>query len=321
MPATPDLAKAVNLVSEELERVLHSHAFAGSERSCSLLRYLVEHALSGDEPALKERIIGMELFGRDASYDTGKDAIVRVSASSVRKRLLAHYGSADGALAPGALRIHLPPGSYTPEFQILPSRQEAAAPQQATGDTALTSAPAAPAGWPRWPSPAWAVIGVLVLACVLLVWHNRQLSGRVPPAPGMELVARAHFGPRMSVRVVLTDVNYAIYSNIVAKRLLSLEEYLGEQWTGDFDRRMAATSPRSGNQYTSVASAVAASRVSAMLMTTGRSALLVSARKMHMDDFKGEQAVILLGSSITDPWADLFRESLTFAIRSEERRV
>jgi hypothetical protein len=59
---------------------------------------------------------------------------------------------------------------------------------------------------------------------------------------------------------------------------------------------------------------VAASRVSAMLVTTGRSALLVSARKMHMDDFKGEQAVILLGSSITDPWAELFRDSLTFAV-------
>jgi hypothetical protein len=118
----------------------------------------------------------------------------------------------------------------------------------------------------------------------------------------------------MSVRVVLTDINYAIYSNIVAKRLLSLEEYLGDQWTGDFDSRMAATSPRSGNQYTSVVSAVAASRVSAMLRTTGRSALLVPPRKMHMDDFKGEQAVILLGSSTTDPWAELFHDSLTFAV-------
>jgi hypothetical protein len=314
MSATPDLAKAVNLVSEELERVLHSHAFAGSERSCSLLRYLVEHALGG-EHALKERIIGMELFGRDASYDTGKDAIVRVSASSVRKRLLAHYASADSAHA--VLRIHLPPGSYTPEFHALPSRQKVAALDEATGDAGSTSASAALVGWLRWPAPAWAVIGVLVLACVLLVWHNRQLSGRVPPAPGMELVPWSHFGPRMSVRVVLTDVNYAIYSNIVAKRLLSLEEYLGDQWTGDFDRRMAATSPRSGNQYTSVVSAVAASRVSAMLLTTGRSALLVSARKMHMDDFKTEQAVILLGSSITDPWAELFRDSLTFAVNTD----
>jgi hypothetical protein len=317
MSATPDLAKAVNLVSEELERVLHSHAFAGSERSCSLLRYLVEHALGGGQHALKERIIGMELFGRDASYDTGKDAIVRVSASSVRKRLLAHYASADAAHAPGALRIHLPPGSYTPEFHALPSRQEATSPGEATVDAALTSASAAPVEWPRWPAPAWAAIGVLVLACVLLVWHNRQLSGRVPPAPGMELVPWSHFGPRMSIRVVLTDVNYSIYSHIVVKRLLSLEEYLGDQWTGDFDSRMAATSPRSGNQYTSVVSAVAASRVSAMLMTTGRSALLVYPRKMHMDDFKGEQAVILLGSSITDPWAELFRDSLTFAINTD----
>jgi hypothetical protein len=317
MSATPDLAKAVNLVSEELERVLHSHAFAGSERSCSLLRYLVEHALGGGQHALKERIIGMELFGRDASYDTGKDAIVRVSASSVRKRLLAHYASADAAHAPGALRIHLPPGSYTPEFHALPSRQEATSPGEATVDAALTSVSAAPVGWPRWPAPAWTVIGVLVLACFLLVWHNRQLSGRVPPAPGMEFVPWSHFGPRMSVRVVLTDINYAIYTHIVVKRLLSLEEYLGDQWTGDFDSRMAATSPRSGNQYTSVVSAVAASRVSAMLMTTGRSALLVYPRKMHMDDFKGEQVVILLGSSITDPWAELFRDSLTFAINTD----
>ena len=154
MPATPDLAKAVNLVSEELERVLHSHAFAGSERSCTLLRYLVEHALNGGEHALKERIIGMEVFGRDASYDTGKDAIVRVSASSVRKRLLAHYASADAAQAPGALRIHLPPGSYTPEFHALPSRQEASALDETTGDAALTSAPAGPVGWPRWPVAA-----------------------------------------------------------------------------------------------------------------------------------------------------------------------
>lgn len=282
-----------------------------------LLRYLVEHALNGGEHALKERIIGMEVFGRDASYDTGKDAIVRVSASSVRKRLLAHYVSADAALTPGALRIHLPPGSYTPEFHALPSRQDVTAPHEAPGDAALTPAPAASVGWTRWPAPAWTVIGVLVLACLLLGWHSHQLSGRVPPAPGMELVPWSHFGPRMTVRVVLTDVNYAIYSNIIAKRLLSLEEYLGDQWTGDFDRRMAATSPRSGNQYTSVVSAVAASRVSAMLQTTGRPALLVPPRKMRMDDFKGEQAVILLGSSITDPWAELFRDSLTFAVETD----
>ena len=50
------------------------------------LRYLVERALDGRGDQLKERTIGVDVFGRDAAYDTGKDAIVRVSANGVRKR-------------------------------------------------------------------------------------------------------------------------------------------------------------------------------------------------------------------------------------------
>jgi hypothetical protein len=80
---------------------------------------------------------------------------------------------------------------------------------------------------------------------------------------------------------------------------------------------LASVSPRSGNQYTSVVSAVAASRVSAMLETTGRTALLVPARRLQMEHFKGEQPVILLGSTIANPWAEVFRESLTFAVEVE----
>jgi len=119
------------------------------------------------------------------------------------------------------------------------------------------------------------------------------------------------------VRVGLTDSNYTIYANVVAKRPLTLDEYLGEQWTGNFPPGMALVSPRSGNQYTSLVSAVAASRVSAMLETTGRTALLVPARKLEMEHFKGEQPVILLGSLTANPWAEVFRENLTFAVDME----
>jgi len=269
--ATPDLAKAVNLGLGGTGTGLHSHAFAGSERSCSLF------AIPGGTCARRRpaRSQGAdhrdELFGRDASYDTGKTPLFGsrpVASASVCWPIMpagcrARPGGTADPPAPRQLYARVP-------RTAVPAGSDFS--RRATVDAALTSASAAPVGWPRWPAPAWAAIGVLVLACVLLVWHNRQLSGRVPPAPGMELVPWSHFGPRMSIRVVLTDINYAIYSHIVARRLLSLEEYLGDQWTGDFDSRMAATSPRSGNQYTSVVSAVAASRVSAMLMTTGRSA-------------------------------------------------
>lgn len=265
----------------------------------------MEHALDGGEPPLKERTIGVDVFGRDAAYDTGKDAIVRVSAASVRKRLLTYYANADLAREPGSVQICLPAGSYMLEFHALPP------------DSHLSLPASARPPWWRLPALAWAAIGALAAACGVLVWYNQQLVGRVPPAPGMELLPWSQFGSQKVVRVGITDVNYTIYSNVVAKRVLTLDEFLGEQWTGNFGAELASVSPRSGNQYTSVVSAVAAARVSAMLETTGRTALLVPARKMQMEQFKGEQPVILIGSAVANPWVEMFRETLTFAIEIE----
>ncbi|MBZ5581676.1 MAG: hypothetical protein LAQ30_05615 [Acidobacteriia bacterium] len=278
-----------------------------------LLRYLVEHALDGAEPPPKERTIGVEVFGRDAAYDTGRDAIVRVSANGVRKRLLAHYADADLTRAPGSVQICLPAGSYLLEFHTLPPETAPAGPP---GPRASLPASARRAWW-RWPAPAWTAIAALAVACGALAWYNHRLLTRVPPAPGMDLLPWSQFGSQKTVRVALTDVNYTIYTNIVIKRALTFDEYLGEQWTGNFGPDLHSVSPRSGNQYTSFVSAVAASRVSAMLETTGRTALLTPARKLLMEQFKGEQPVILLGSATANPWAEVFRESLTFAIEIE----
>ena len=306
MAATPGAPKNRKLILEELERVRASHEFAGSERSCALLQYLVDRALDGGEHLLKERTIGVEVFGRDSAYDTGKDAIVRVSVNGVRKRLLAYYANPTLAHEHGSVQIFLPVGSYIVEFH--PAGEPPPSPSSRTPSTAW---------WRRWPLSAWAAIAVLSLACGVSVWYNHMLAGRVPSSPVMELLPWTQFGSQKVVRVGLTDANYTIYTNVIVKRPLTLDEYLGEQWTGDFPPDMTLVSPRSGNQYTSLVSAVAASRVSAMLETTGRTALLVPARQLQMEHFKGEQPVILLGSVTADPWAELFRESLTFAIEME----
>jgi hypothetical protein len=313
--ATPDSAKTRKLICEEMERVARSREFSASERSCTFLRYLVERALDGSAHQLKERTIGVDVFGRDATYDTGKDAIVRVSANGVRKRLLAHYANADLTREPGSVQICLPAGSYMLEFHVLPPGQDETELHEAPGSRPPLGSVRNPS-W-RWPAAAWAVIGVLGVACGLLAWYNHQLLSRVPPAPGMEFLPWSQFGSQKVVRVGLTDANYTIYSNVVAKHGLTLDEFLGEQWTGNFGAALASVSPRSGNRYTSVVSAVAASRISAMLETTGRTALLVPARRLQMEQFKGEQPVILLGSAIANPWAEVFRENLTFAIAVE----
>lgn len=100
-------------VREELNRVLASHEFRSSKRSQDFLRYVVEHALAGDTDVLKERTIGIEVFGRPTSYDPSDDATVRVKAGEVRKRLGLYY-SDQGAQDP--IRIELPSGTYIPEF-------------------------------------------------------------------------------------------------------------------------------------------------------------------------------------------------------------
>jgi hypothetical protein len=102
-------------VREELARVLSSHEFRSSKRSQEFLRYVVEHALSGRTEMLKERIIGIEVFGRPATYDPSDDASVRVKAGEVRKRLGLYY-SDEGAHNPA--RIELPSGTYIPEFRV-----------------------------------------------------------------------------------------------------------------------------------------------------------------------------------------------------------
>src|ERR1700728_4398649 len=96
-----------------LKEIIEGTAFKGSHRSGQFLQYIVDQAIAGNFESLKERVIGVELFGRSPSYDTGEDAIVRVTASDVRKRLLQHYGK-DGATS--EFRISLPLGAYIPEI-------------------------------------------------------------------------------------------------------------------------------------------------------------------------------------------------------------
>jgi hypothetical protein len=72
--------------------------------------------LTGRTEALKERTIGIELFQRDPAYDTGEDAIVRVKANEVRRRL-AQFNMQPRSQQ--VVRIELSTGSYLPQFHWL----------------------------------------------------------------------------------------------------------------------------------------------------------------------------------------------------------
>jgi hypothetical protein len=114
-----DAARHNLAVEEELERVCRSGHFRASKRSCEFLQYIVRVTLDGRVDSLKERSIGIDLFGRDTSYEPSSDASVRVRANEVRKRLASYYGSSVASAEIRSLQIQLPTGSYVPRFTPL----------------------------------------------------------------------------------------------------------------------------------------------------------------------------------------------------------
>ncbi|MGA3133401.1 MAG: hypothetical protein ABSD59_21620 [Terracidiphilus sp.] len=112
---TPTTAEERAAVREELEAILVSYHFRGSKRYPALLRYVVDAALGNRIGDLKERTLGVEVFGRDPGYDTNADPVVRVSAGEVRKRIAQYYHE-NGH--PSRVQIELPLGSYAPEFKL-----------------------------------------------------------------------------------------------------------------------------------------------------------------------------------------------------------
>jgi TolB-like protein len=117
MPALP--TPPSQMIQEELERLAASDVLRRAPSHLRLLRYLVEKRLAGDEAALREAAIALDVFKRDPStYDPRVDPIVRVNIGRLRDRLASHYADFD---RPPKLRIVLPKGRYAPEFVADPA--------------------------------------------------------------------------------------------------------------------------------------------------------------------------------------------------------
>ena len=111
----PETDAEKRAVAEQLEQILSHSAFRTSKRCAALLRHVVQSTIQGHGALLKERTLGVEVFGRDASYDTNLDPVVRTTAGDIRKRIAQYYHEAGHE---SEIRIDLPSGSYLPEFHL-----------------------------------------------------------------------------------------------------------------------------------------------------------------------------------------------------------
>ena len=150
-PSTEDEKFAIR---SQLERLAGNPFFNQSRRYPSFLVFIVNAAINGQTDILKERTLGIEVFGRSANYDTAVDPIVRVTAAEIRKRLAQYYQEPEHE---HELRISLPRGSYVPQFH-LPGAEPATHADQTHADqedepkgTAQTGArTSSTSSWTRW---------------------------------------------------------------------------------------------------------------------------------------------------------------------------
>jgi hypothetical protein len=176
----PMAAPEAAAIREQLDRLLAHPLFSNSKRYPVLLAYTVEQTLKGNAGELKERSIGIEVFGRSPSYDANADPVVRITAGEVRKRLMQYYYN---SAHDGELVIELPCGSYIPQFRVPEAIPEpvAALPETAR-QASSTPIPASHRlnPWRRWVFVA-PLSGVALAAAFVLGWQLRELRDTPQP--------------------------------------------------------------------------------------------------------------------------------------------
>jgi len=153
--------------------LLASDILARAPGQAQLLTYVCRKYFDGDASHIKEYNIAVEALGRPADFDQDANAIVRVEAYRLRKRLKRYYEQ-EGAKH--RIQISIPPGSYVPHFARV-----------AENDEPPPVLPAAPE--PRAKRQRAILAGTLALPLLLLaadlVFHAIRSGASAPPTESL----------------------------------------------------------------------------------------------------------------------------------------
>jgi hypothetical protein len=323
----------IELLQHHLKEVIEGAAFKASHRSGQFLKYIVDQAIAGHFESLKERVIGMELFGRSPTYDTGEDAIVRVTASDVRKRLLQHYGK-EGATS--EFRISLPLGAYIPEI----ARRT---PSSANGNSHLSGTEAEPDQVADMPHPdllegpvhaplndvaveaarpgvrariAWLFVAALcALALIASAVIARNRYSVVEVAPRSSLLWSTFFRSPHTTQIITSDPNIAQIEAFTGGQL-SVSDYANHNYIPDPSKLTPEVTNFCRNILRGDEAAVVDMPITVyfgqMALASSRNVSVHAARSRRIQDLASEDNFVFLGSPRTNPWSALFSDQLDF---------
>jgi hypothetical protein len=321
------------LLKRYLNEITEGPAFKGSPRSAQFLEYVVWQSAAGKAADLKERTIGIKLFGRTPAYDTGEDAIVRVTASDVRRRLVQHYSGVGNA---SKFRIGLPSGGYIPELVRTPKIGTDGLAMQLSmdegqGETLVQeSAPSADqgnesrAGWKHWILP---ILGIIALSIGIALTIMNRPGLTAAGGKGMESSGTApwasFFDGSRRVLIIASDPNIEEIQRM-SHSSLSLSDYANQSY---LPPGASTLSPAEigfvrdilrGNKISSFDGSIIANLAS--LMTPGHKRVLVkAARDLRVKDLQTDENLVFLGSPRSDPWTSMFDPVLDFQFAFDPR--
>jgi hypothetical protein len=270
-------------VRRQMERILSHDLFKHSRRYPTLFRYIVEHSLHQDTDRLKERRLGIEVFGREADYDTNLDPVVRTTAGEIRRRIAQYYHEPGHA---AEIRIDLPVGTYVPEFQP-PAQPEA---------TEL------PARRPHQRMAAAVAAGLIAVAVAGFAW-SRSVTSR----PALDRFWRPFLDSQSPVLICVGHPRAGPLSTFNPEE----EEEAPQPATQSdvYDMR---------NQHVALADATTLSRLAGFLQAKHRSYRIQGSAFTSLTNLR-EGPAILVGA-FTNPWTMKLDTALRYSFEKSSTR-
>jgi len=105
---------AVDLIHQQVDRIVHSQQFHSSEVLRKLLIFLTEKSITGEAENLKEYVVAIDGLGKSQSYDPQHHSAVRIQMGRLRQRLGEYYRT-EGKNDP--IVVDLPKGRFRLTFE------------------------------------------------------------------------------------------------------------------------------------------------------------------------------------------------------------
>jgi hypothetical protein len=109
-------------VLPQVELILHSDAFRGSEVLRRLLKFLADKYIAGEADQLKEYTVAIDGLGKPPSYDPRHDSTVRIQVGRLRQKLAEYYRT-EGKDDP--IIVDLPKGHFKLTCESRPPKADA----------------------------------------------------------------------------------------------------------------------------------------------------------------------------------------------------